>query len=260
MKVREVIEAIKQHLSVPFPERSTRDTLKIGDPEMEVKGIATTMMATFDMLKRANAAGLNMIITHEDTWWNDRDDIKDVQATELYKKKLDFINQNKLAIWRNHDTTHAQKVDITVTGTLRSIGVKGGENASMRAGILPIPETTLGDFASQAKRLSGFREIRCVGDPKAKVSKVLFGPGYATPRFSLDTDVVVGGESQEADGGFDNVEYVADATSLGMNKGLVMLGHVVSEQNGHEDQAKWLQTFIKGIPIQFVPAEEPFWG
>src|SRR5581483_8693341 len=59
MKVREVIEAIKQNLGVPFPERSIRDTLKTGDPEMEVKGIATTMMATFDMLKRANAAGLN---------------------------------------------------------------------------------------------------------------------------------------------------------------------------------------------------------
>jgi len=260
MKVREVIDAIKQNLGVPFPERSTRDTLKTGDPEMEVKGIATTMMATFDMLKRANAAGLNMIITHEDTWWNDRDDTKDLLDNPLYKKKLDFINQNKLAIWRNHDSTHAMKVDITVTGTLRSIGVKGGENSSMRAGILPIPETTLGEFASQAKRLSGFREIRCVGDPKAKVSKVLFGPGYATPRFSLDTDVVVGGESQEADGGFDNVEYVADATSLGMSKGLVMLGHVVSEQNGHEDYAKWLQTFIKGIPIQLVAAEEPFWG
>ncbi len=260
MKVREVIEAIKQNLGVPFPERSIRDTLKTGDPEMEVKGIATTMMATFDMLKRANAAGLNMIITHEDLWWNDRDDTKDVLETALYKKKRAFIDQNKLAIFRNHDSTHAMKVDITVTGTLRAIGVKGGENASMRPGILPIPEMTLGEFASQCKRLSGIRDIRCVGDPKAKVSKVLDGPGYATPRFTLDTDVVVGGESQEADGGFDNVEYVADAASLGMNKGLVMLGHVVSEQPGHDDYAKWLQTFIKGIPIQFVAAEEPFWA
>ena len=56
------------------------------------------------------------------------------------------------------------------------------------------------------------------------------------------------------------MEYVADATSLGMNKGLVMLGHVVSEQPGHDDYAKWMQTFIKGIPIQYVAAEEPFWG
>jgi hypothetical protein len=25
------------------------------------------------------------------------------------------------------------------------------------------------------------------------------------------------------------------------------------------DFARFLQTFIKGVPIQFVPAEEPFW-
>jgi hypothetical protein len=26
-----------------------------------------------------------------------------------------------------------------------------------------------------------------------------------------------------------------------------------------EDLAKWMRTFIKDVPIQFVPAEEPFW-
>jgi len=98
-----------------------------------------------------------------------------------------------------------------------------------------------------------------VGDPKAKVSKVLLGPGYATPRMTSDTDIVVGGEQQEVDGLFDNVQYVADAASLGIPKGLVMLGHVVSEQAGMEDLGKWMQTFIKGIPIQFVPADEPYW-
>jgi len=36
-------------------------------------------------------------------------------------------------------------------------------------------------------------------------------------------------------------------------------GHVISEQPGMEDLAKWLLTFVKGIPIQFAPAEEPFW-
>jgi hypothetical protein len=109
------------------------------------------------------------------------------------------------------------------------------------------------------KRHSGFRASRCVGDPKAKISKILVGPGYATPRMTVEADVVIGGEQQEADGGFDNVEYVADAASLGMAKGLIMLGHVVSEQGGMEDMVRWLSTFIKGVPIRFVPAEEPFW-
>jgi hypothetical protein len=76
---------------------------------------------------------------------------------------------------------------------------------------------------------------------------------------TAEADVVIGGEQQEADGGSDNIEYVMDATSLGMAKGVIMLGHVISEQAGMEDYANWMRTFIHDIPIQFVPAEEPYW-
>ena len=137
--------------------------------------------------------------------------------------------------------------------------MKGGENATMRPGVLTIPETTLGEFASQVKRLTGSRAFRCVGDPKARVSRILLGPGYATPRMTAGVDVVIGGEQQEADGAFDDAEYVRDATALGMPKGLIMLGHVVSEEPGMEDMANWMRTFIQEVPIRFVPAEEPFW-
>ena len=259
MTAREVVDLIKKNFGKPWNERSSRDTFKLGDPDTTVKGIATTFMSTFDMLKRANQAGLNMVITHEDTFWNDADDTKDLTANPLYQMKTEFVKKNGMVIWRNHDHMHSQKPDYTVVGELRSIGVKGGEDAVMKPRVYTIPETTLGEFASQVKRLTGSRAFRCVGDPRARISKVLAGPGYATPRMTAEADVVVGGEQQEADGGFDNVAYVADAASLGIPKGLIMLGHVVSEEAGMEDLAKWLQTFIKGIPIQLVPAGEPFW-
>ncbi len=139
------------------------------------------------------------------------------------------------------------------------MGIKGGEDAVMRPRVFTIPETTFGAFASQVKRTSGSRAFRCVGDPNAKVSRILLGPGYATPRITAEADVFIGGEQQEADGGFDNAEYAADAAALGMPKCLIMLGHVISEQAGMEDFGKWMQTFIKDIPIKYVPAEEPFW-
>ncbi|HUA58627.1 MAG TPA: Nif3-like dinuclear metal center hexameric protein [Verrucomicrobiae bacterium] len=259
MTANEVVGLIKKNATAPWNERSTRDRFKAGNPDTTVKGIATTMMTTFDMLKRAHAAGLNMVITHEDTYWNDPDDTKDLTANALYKLKTEYILKNDMVVWRDHDNMHATKPDYTVVGELRSAGIKGGGNATMRPGVLTIPETTFGEFAEQVKRSSGARAIRCVGDPKARVSKVLVGPGYATPRMTPEVDVVIGGEQQEADGGFDNVEYVMDAVSLGMAKGVIMLGHVISEQAGMEDFGKWIGIFIHGIPIQFVPAEEPFW-
>jgi putative NIF3 family GTP cyclohydrolase 1 type 2 len=259
MTGREVVDLIKKNVGVPWNEQSYRDTFKLGNPDSTVKGIATTVMVTFDMLKRANQAGLNMIISHEDTFWNDRDETKELLENPLYLSKTEYVKKNGMIVWRIHDHMHTMRPDYTVVGSLRSVGIKGGENAVMRPGVYTIPETTFGEFASQVKRLTGSRAFRCVGDPRAKVSRILLGPGYATPWMSAEADVVIGGEQQEADGAFDNVEYVADAVSLGMAKGLIMLGHVISEQPGMEDLAKWMQTFIKGIPIQYVPAEEPFW-
>ena len=259
MTGREVVELIKQNIGVPWREQTFRDTFKFGDPDSTVTGIATTVMVTFGMLKRANETGLNMVIAHEDTYWNDRDETKDLLDNPLYKMKTEYMRDNNMIVWRMHDHMHAMALDYTVIGSLRSVGVKGGESAGMRPGVLTIPETTLGEFASRVKRLTGSRAFRCVGDPKANVSKILLGPGYATPRMIEEADVVIGGEQQEVDGGFDNVQYVADAAALGMNKGLIMLGHVISEQPGMEDLGQWLGTFVKGIPIQYVPADEPFW-
>ena len=245
MTAQEVVELIKKNQGIPWNDRSTRDTFKAGNPNTVVKGIATTMMTSFSMLKRANEAGLNMVVTHEDTFWNDRDDTKDLTANALYKLKTEYILKNDMVVWRDHDHMHAMTPDYTVVGELRSAGIKAPEPVTMRPGILTIP--------------SGARALRCVGDPKAKVSRILIGPGYATPRMTPEVDVVIGGESQEADGTFDNVEYVLDAVSLGVAKGVIMLGHVISEQAGMEDFGNWMKTFLPGVPVRFVPAEEPYW-
>src|SRR5215467_5214322 len=141
MTAREVVERIKKNIGVPWNERSYRDTFKLGNPDSTVKGIATTVMVTLDMLKRAQAAGLNMVITHEDTFWNDRDDTKDLTENPLYKLKTDFALKHDMVVWRDHDHMHAMTPDYTVLGELRSVGIKAGDRVSMRPGILTIPET-----------------------------------------------------------------------------------------------------------------------
>ena len=136
MTGREVVELIKQNVGVPWREQSYRDTFKFGDPDAPVKGIATTVMVTFGMLKRANEAGLNMVIAHEDTYWNDRDETKDLQDNPLFKMKNEYMRDNDMVVWRMHDHMHAMQLDYTVIGSLRSVGVTGGESAGMRPGVL----------------------------------------------------------------------------------------------------------------------------
>ena len=57
MTAGEVLERIKKNLGVPWNERTNRDTFKIGGPETEVTGIATTFMCSLDLMQRAKPPG-----------------------------------------------------------------------------------------------------------------------------------------------------------------------------------------------------------
>ena len=84
MTAGDVVERIRKNVGVPWREATYRDTFKAGDPATPVTGIATTAFASFDVVRRAVADGLNMIVPHEVTFWNDRDDVTIVQSDPLY--------------------------------------------------------------------------------------------------------------------------------------------------------------------------------
>ena len=75
MRGQEVVARIQQaHKEQNIAWRAqTVDTFKAGNPEALVRGIATTGMATFDVLKRAAGEGRNFVITHEPTFYNHLD-------------------------------------------------------------------------------------------------------------------------------------------------------------------------------------------
>lgn len=72
LTARQVVDRIKANVGVPWSEQ-TVDTIKAGEPDTPVDGIAVTMMATLDVLERAAAAGHNMVITHEPTFYDHLD-------------------------------------------------------------------------------------------------------------------------------------------------------------------------------------------
>src|SRR5438067_77513 len=99
----EVVSRIKSNLGMPWRETTYRDTFKFGGPETEITGIATAMFCTFKVVQQAAAAGLNMIVPHEDTYWNDRDNTSIVNADPLYAAKVGFMRQHNIVIFRMHD-------------------------------------------------------------------------------------------------------------------------------------------------------------
>ena len=256
----EIVDRIKQHLGVPWRDATYRDTFKFGGPDTVVKGIATTVFCSFDLVRRASDAGLNMIIPHEDTYWNDRDDVSMVNGDPFYKTKVDFMQKHDTVVFRIHDHMHAQRPDFTYVGLARELGLTKYETAPNSHRFV-VPETTLGALATQLQKQSGARALRVVGDPSAKVSRIQLGVGYATPAINnVAVDVVISGEQQEADGALDSPAYILDAVTVGVAKGLIMLGHAISEEPGMHEMAEWIKGFVPEIPVRLVRAGEPFWA
>ena len=65
----------------------------------------------------------------------------------------------------------------------------------------------------------------------------------------------MGGEAAESGG---NAEYIKDAAAVGQQKGMILLGHMMSEDFGMKEVAEWLRTFLPEVSIDWVPAGEPF--
>jgi len=259
LTARQVIERIRKNVGVPWRSQ-TVDTFKAGNPDAPVKGIATTVMATFDVLQRAARSGQNLVITHEPTFYNHEDDTKDFAGDPVYAAKHAFIEKNNMVVWRFHDHWHARRPDGILTGMLEILGWEKFQDSG-NPRVLVLPSTPLASLARDMQKRLKVRTMRVIGDPAMPVSKVALNPGYASLQGATRTlarpevEVLVVGELREWEG----VEYAQDAIALGMKKALIVLGHAISEENGMSECARWLKTFVTEVPVEFVPAGEPFW-
>jgi putative NIF3 family GTP cyclohydrolase 1 type 2 len=127
--------------------------------------------------------------------------------------------------------------------------------------LFTIPEMSVKQLAEEVAKKLDSQVVRVVGEPSLKVTKVGFSPGAAgfqRETHALERDdvqVLLVGETRE----WETVEYAADAVTEGRQKALIVIGHIPSEQPGMEECARWLQGFVKAVPIQFVAAKQPFW-
>jgi putative NIF3 family GTP cyclohydrolase 1 type 2 len=257
----QVIDRIKAHVGVPW-QTETVDTFKAGAPKTPVTGIAVTMMATFDVLQRAAAAKRNLIITHEPTFYGHQDQTGELEkeGDETYRAKQALIAKHNLVVWRFHDHWHMRQPDGVLTGMVKALGWE----ASQRSGephLFTVPETTLEALAASIATRLDTRTLRVVGDPKLRITGIALSPGFAgypSNRRMLqrdDVQVLVIGEAHE----WETIEHAADAAAAGMAKALIAIGHIPSEQAGMDECARWLRTFVTEIPVDFVPAKDPFW-
>lgn len=254
------IERIKQHVGIPW-RTQTVDNLVVGNPDIHVKGIATTMMATFDVCKRAERLGCNFIVTHETPFYLHQDKIDDIRDNPVLKAKQAFLSEHDMAILHFHDHLHGMHPDGVAKGMIEQLGWEKhvgatGDLKRLQFEGLPLRQLTQ-EMATKLKA----RTIRVVGDPDLAVHSVATSWGYCGREGGIQilsdpgVEVLICGETRE----WELVEYAQDAITAGERKALVIAGHVLSEQGGMRFATDWLHGFVPEVPVIFVPAWEPFW-
>jgi putative NIF3 family GTP cyclohydrolase 1 type 2 len=258
LTARGVVARIHKNVGVPW-RAPTADEFKIGDPDAPITGITTTFMSTLDLLQRSVAAGNNFVITHEPTFWSAADVVFDLRDDALYEHKVNFIEKNKMVVWRFHDHWHAHRPDGIFTGWNRAMEWENyatpGANPFSHEYV--IPEITFEELARDMQTKLQIRSMRLIGDRKLKVTRVGHAGHYIQQCMQVlpRVDVLIVFECRE----WEAAEYVRDAIAAGQNKALIQLPHEGGEEAGMDECARWLQTFVSEVPIKFIPSGDPFW-
>lgn len=251
--VQDVINTIIAAVpGAPFAD--TVDTLKTGDPQQIVNAIATTFLATSEVIEQAIERGANLIITHEPTFYNHTDETHWLDGDPVYEAKRRLIEENHIAIWRFHDYLHTLQPDPTISGLLKALGWTTYAS-SEEPFVCHLPPRTLADLVQEIKSRLGLANVRVVGDLQMTCQKVGILVGAIGGEMQIRTlgrqalDVLVCGEINE----WETNEYVRDAMRLEHPKALIVTGHSVSEEDGMREIIAWLEEHLPGMPITFIP-------
>ena len=256
----QLAERILDDLGVPDRDE-TVDGFLDGAPDAPVAGIVVTMMATLPVLRQAGAVGPALVITHEPLYFDHTNSLVDqLQDDPVYRAKHALIAGAGLAVWHLHDHLHDHRPDLIDLGTVRALGWPVPTPASPVPFVADIPATRLDALARQVGAALGAGVPRFIGDPAQQVRRVGLDLGFRggeRNRAMLqrpDVDALLIGEAHEWETG----EYVADAVAAGAPKGLIVAGHIPSEQQGMVELTRRIQGLGLGVPVTFVPARDPY--
>lgn len=241
----------------------TVDRLEFGSLDMEVKGVATTFLATQRVVERATELGVNLIISHEGIFFSHWDKGEEFKSDPVYSEKRRVIEKSKVAIFRYHDYIHDHMPDVIMVGLLNQLNWDGLEVKRERiASVVEIDAATLQQVIAHIKERLNIQYVRYMGDLAMPCRRIGILVGYrGQGDLTIDLirreslDLVIYGEGPE----WETPEYIRDSIQQGRQRALVVLGHAESESPGMKYLAQYIQDRFPSIPVHFIP-EDPIFG
>ncbi len=259
LTAQQIVDRIKTNVGVPWRDKTT-DGLKAGDPSTIVTGVATTVMATLDTLKRAAAAGQNFVITQEPTFYAADDEPGNRANDAVYRAKKSFIEQQRLVVWRFSEHWNARQPNDGAIAIASTLGW-GGYSVAGTEPLYQLPETTLGAVIDHVRgKLKLHGGLRAVGQKDMRVRTVFVSPGTTAVSSAVANlrraDVLLTGEPRE----WEAVPYALDTWSAGHGKGLISIGRLASEEPGMQACASWIRSLVPEVRVEAIAGEDLYWS
>ena len=224
MKAIDIINYVNGNVQV---SENSCDKLIAGDLQKEIKRIGVTMFPTVSVLKAVAEWGADMLIPHEPTY-NHPMDIFLEDAVTNEKKRI--VEDSGMVIYRNHDHAHGAELDLIYEGFIWALGLEG---EFLNRGTFALKEAMTGlELAGLIEEKLRISHVRICGtrDHKTQNIKLCLGaPGSILGLLKKqENELVIIGETCE----WYDCEYVRDCSQMGINKTMLVLGHVLSERDG----------------------------
>lgn len=283
MTIREVIERVQAY-HPSFNVAESCDGFKSGSPDDECTGIVSALVPTIEVIQKTAELGANLLFVHEGTYYMTPDYPDwhtDFPNAVCDVKKL-LLEQNQIAVYRDHDGMHLHKPDSIFTGVMKYLGWEpyyAGDNQNVPFYYLfHLPECTVQELREELMEKLQLNGLRYVGRADSRVKNVaIVGhlcPGiwgeekedecghyrdYSTAlirEFEAGrVDVIIPGELIE----WNVVAYIRDAAQLGQNVACLNVGHFNVEELGMCYAKDWLEDLIDHqLPVHYVPSGDSF--
>jgi putative NIF3 family GTP cyclohydrolase 1 type 2 len=258
MTIREFINWLKTSLGVRWKETAI-DVFLYGDPDVALKNVAVTMMATQEVLEKAVQRGCNLVITHEPLFYSHHHEFQHLLNDAVYQAKEEYLKEHGLCVFHLHDNLHQAGLDYIAVGMAQKLGW-GGYRTDDSFKSFRMAGVKLARILSDIEAGLEPTAARYIGDRDVVYENIITSWGFmmmenAVKLINLhESCVLIAGETHE----WEFVEYVHDAHHQGLRKALVIVGHVPSEEGGMEFLCDHLREKSPSLSISYIKTDDLF--
>ena len=233
----------------------TVDQFMAGNPDAEVRGIATTWLATNARLRESASLGLNFVIAHEGAFYPSYQGTP--SGDQHHAEKRQLIDELGITLMRCHDTWDRMPEFGIPDAWANFLGFPTEPRpVESFYKMCLVGEYTVEEVARlvlEKVRPLGQEVVHIVGDHKARVHRMAVGTGAITrlpEMHKLEADILLvtdDGTSTTASG----------LWSLDLGVPMLVVNHATAELPGMMAMVDYIEQHFPGVPVKYLPGEFP---